>query len=72
MNKYMELAKQNADDGIKNNEGDPFGTVITDKEGNIIANGNNKVLKNNDPTAHAEIVAIREACKKLNTYDLSE
>ena len=72
MNKYMELAKQNVDDGIQNNEGGPFGAVITDKEGNIIANGNNKVLKNNDPTAHAEIVAIREACKKLNTYDLSE
>ena len=72
MNKYMELAKQNAEEGIKNNEGGPFGAVITDKEGNIIANGNNKVFKNNDPTAHAEIVAIREACKKLNTYDLSE
>ena len=72
MNKYMELAKQNAENGIENNEGGPFGALITDKEGNIIANGNNKVLKNNDPTAHAEIVAIREACKKLNTYDLSE
>ena len=68
----MELAKQSAENGIKNNEGGPFGAVITDKEGNIIANGNNKVFKNNDPTAHAEIVAIREACKKLNTYDLSE
>lgn len=43
-------------------EGGPFGAVITDKDGNIIANGNNKVLKNNDPTAHAEVVAIREAC----------
>ena len=53
----MELAKQNAENGIKNNEGGPFGAVITDKEGNIIANGNNKVFKNNDPTAHAEIVA---------------
>ena len=71
MNKYMELAMENAENGIKNNEGGPFGAVITDKEGNIISNGNNKVLKNNDPTAHAEIVAIRKACKKLNTYDLS-
>ena len=67
----MEIAKETAEKGIRNNEGGPFGAVITDKDGNIIANGNNKVLKNNDPTAHAEIVAIREACKKLNTYDLS-
>lgn len=67
----MKKAKENADSGIKNKEGGPFGAVIVDKEGNIISNGNNKVLKENDPTAHAEIVAIREACKKLNTYELS-
>lgn len=71
MNKYMKVAKEKADEGIKNGEGGPFGAVIVDKEGNIIAEGNNKVLKENDPTAHAEIVAIRNACKKLNTYDLS-
>ena len=63
MNKYMKIAKENADNGIANKEGGPFGAVITDKEGNIISNGNNRVLKNNDPTAHAEVVAIREACK---------
>ena len=72
MNRYMKIAKENADKGISNKEGGPFGAIITNKEGNIIANGNNKVLKNNDPTAHAEVVAIREACKKLNTYDLSD
>ena len=72
MNKYMELAKQNAEEGIKRNEGGPFGAVIVDKAGNIISNGNNKVIVNHDPTAHAEIIAIREACKKLNTYDLSD
>ncbi len=72
MNKYMKIAKENADNGIANKEGGPFGAVITDKEGNIISNGNNRVLKNNDPTAHAEVVVIRETCKKLNTYDLSE
>lgn len=72
MDKFMKIAKENAENGIANKEGGPFGAVIVDKSGNIIANGNNKVLKNNDPTAHAEIVAIREACKKLNTYDLSE
>ena len=71
MNKFMKIAKENAEKGIENKEGVPFGAVITDKDGNIIANGNNKVLKNNDPTAHAEVVAIREACKKLKTYDLS-
>ena len=72
MNIYMEKALKNAKDGIKNKEGGPFGAVIIDKKGNVISNGNNKVIKNNDSTAHAEIVAIREACKKLNTYDLSE
>ena len=72
MNKYMEIAKKCAESGIKNNEGGPFGAVIIDRQGNIIAKGNNKVLKDNDPTAHAEIIAIREACKKLKTYNLSE
>ena len=72
MNLYMKKAKENAESGIIKNEGGPFGVVITDKNGNIISNGNNKVIKEKDPTAHAEIVAIREACKKLDTYDLSD
>ena len=72
MNEYIKKAKENAEKGAKNNEGRPFGAVIVDNKGNIIANGNNKVLKDKDPTAHAEIVAIREACKVLNTHDLSE
>lgn len=72
MNNYMEIAKNMAKNGIDNSEGGPFGAVIIDKEGNIISKGNNEVLKNNDPTAHAEVVAIRNACKKLNTYDLSD
>ena len=72
MNEYMKLAKKMAMNGINSNEGGPFGAVIIDKEGNIVATGNNQVLKNNDPTAHAEVVAIRNACAKLNTYDLSD
>ena len=72
MNEYMKIAKEIAENGMNHDEGGPFGAIITDKEGNIIAKGNNQVLKNNDPTAHAEVVAIRNACSKLNKYDLSE
>lgn len=71
MNTFMELAKKNAEIGVSKNEGGPFGAVIVDENNNIIATGNNKVLLQNDPTAHAEIVSIRAACKKLNTYDLT-
>ena len=71
MNEFMKIAKECAEHGVGCGEGGPFGAVITDKEGNIIAKGNNMVLKNNDPTAHAEVTVIREACKKLGIYDLS-
>ena len=72
MNKYMKRAKEVADKGIKEKEGGPFGAVIVDKQGKIIATGNNQVLLSKDPTAHAEITAIRKACEALNTYDLSD
>lgn len=71
MNKFMNLAKSMAENGVKNCEGGPFGCVIINSDNEVISTGNNKVIINNDPTAHAEIVAIRNACKKLNTYDLS-
>ncbi len=64
MNRAIELSINN----IKNNGG-PFGCVIVHNN-KIIAEGVNRVTSNNDPTAHAEIVAIREACRKLDTFNL--
>ena len=66
MKRAIELSIQN----IKNNGG-PFGSVIV-KKNKIVAEGVNRVTFNNDPTAHAEIIAIRNACKKLNTFNLAE
>lgn len=71
MNKYMKIAKELAEENLKTNVGGPFGACIV-KDGKIIGKGSNHVLSNNDPTAHAEIMAIRNACKNINTYDLSE
>ena len=71
MNKYMRMAIAEARKGIRNGHGGPFGAVIV-KDGEVIGKGHNQVLKNNDPTAHAEIEAIRDACKNLNSYDLSD
>ena len=71
MNKYMKIAKELSEDNLKTNIGGPFGACIV-KGGKIIGKGSNHVLKNNDPTAHAEIMAIRDACKNINSYDLSD
>ena len=68
--KYMKLAIEEARTGILNNHGGPFGSVIV-KDGEIIATGHNRVLLNNDATAHGEIEAMRAAGMKLHTYDLS-
>ena len=65
MAKAIELSINSA-----NTIGGPFGSVIV-KDKKIIAEGSNRVTSSNDPTAHGEIVAIREACKKLKTFDLS-
>ena len=70
MNKYMKFAKELSDENLKTNAGGPFGACIV-KDGKILGKGSNNVLSNNDPTAHAEIVAIRGACQNLNSYDLS-
>ncbi|SVB61900.1 uncharacterized protein METZ01_LOCUS214754 [marine metagenome] len=65
MLRAIKLSKESI---VKN--GGPFGCIIV-KNAKIIAEGTNQVTKNNDPTAHAEIVAIRDACQKLQTFDLS-
>lgn len=70
MNKYMKLAIEEARTGIKLHHGGPFGSVIV-KDGKVIASNHNRVLKNDDPTCHGEVVTIREACLELNTHDLS-
>lgn len=68
---FMEQAVTKAIKGVINNEGGPFGCIVI-KDGKIIGKGNNKVTSLNDPTAHAEIVAIREACKTLNSFQLDD
>ena len=70
MNRFMKIAIDEARDGIKKGHGGPFGTVIV-KDGEIVGIGHNKVLLKNDPTCHGEVAAIRDACKNLNTYDLT-
>ena len=65
MKRAIELSVENVDKG-----GGPFGSVIV-KNNKIIAEGANKVTTTNDPTAHGEIVAIREACKKLKNFNLN-
>ncbi len=69
-NQYMQLAVDEARKGINAGDGGPFGSVIV-KNGSIIATAHNTVLADNDSTAHGEINAIREAERKLDTYDLS-
>ena len=68
-NKYMQKAIQLSIESV-NNGGGPFGCVIV-KDNKIIAEGSNKVTSTNDPTAHGEIVTIRQACKNLNNFNLS-
>ena len=65
MKKAIEISIENINKG-----GGPFGCVIV-KDNQIVAEGSNKVTTTNDPSAHGEIVAIREACKKLNNFNLS-
>lgn len=69
--KFMQEAIELSRTGINNNEGGPFGCVIVKGE-EIVGRGNNKVTSTNDPTAHAEVVAIRDACNNLGTFQLDD
>lgn len=70
MNAYMKIAIEEAREGIRKGHGGPFGALIV-KNGEIIAKGHNRVVVNNDPTCHGEMDAIRRACQKLKTFDLT-
>ena len=65
MSRAVELAKM----GVDMNLGGPFGCVVA-KDGLIVGEGSNRVTSTNDPTAHAEIIAIRDACERLDTFQL--
>ncbi|WP_027891304.1 nucleoside deaminase [Calidithermus chliarophilus] len=67
---FMQEAARLALENVQSGLGGPFGAVVV-KDGQIIARGANCVTRTNDPTAHAEVVAIREACRVLGTFDLS-
>lgn len=71
MKDIMNLGIMEAKKTMNENKGGPFGAVITDKDGNVISIASNLVLEKHDPTAHAEIMAIRRAGEKLGTHNLS-
>ena len=70
MNEYMKIAKELSEENLRTRDGGPFGACIV-KDGRVIGRGRNMVLRNNDPTAHAEVNAIRDACSNIGSYDLS-
>jgi guanine deaminase len=67
---FMREAIEMSLKGMRSGEGGPFGCVIVDENGSIIGRGNNRVLATNDPTAHAEVVAIRDACRNIGHFQL--
>ena len=66
MIKAIELSRQSVENGSS-----PFGAVIVDQNGKIIGSGHNRVVLDNDPTAHGEVMAIRDACRNIGSFDLS-
>jgi len=67
---YMNEAVKEAEEGIAAKHGGPFGSVIV-RNGEIIGRGHNRVIHSNDPTAHGEVEAIRDACRRIQSFDLS-
>ena len=70
VSQYLDQAFDDAIESVKNNHGGPFGAVIV-RDGKIIGRGVNRVISENDPTAHAEVMAIRNACKNIGHFDLT-
>ena len=68
---YMREAVQLAEQGMRSGRGGPFGCVVV-RRGKIVGRGSNRVTSTNDPTAHAEVVAIRDACTALQTFQLTD
>lgn len=66
LQKAIDLSRESVDAGSS-----PFGAIIVSAQGAIVGYGHNQVVPNNDPTAHGEVMAIRDACRKLGTFDLS-
>lgn len=67
--KFMDIALEEAYKGIENGDGGPFGAVVV-LDGKVIGKGHNCVLRDNDPTMHGEILAIRNACKSISSHSL--
>jgi guanine deaminase len=70
-NLFMARAIELSIENVRSGRGGPFGAVVV-RDGSIIAEGANGVTSTKDPTAHAEVTAIREACRKLNSFELKD
>lgn len=68
---FMREAVQLAENGMRSGRGGPFGCVVV-RRGEVVGRGSNRVTSTNDPTAHAEVVAIRDACTALGTFQLTD
>lgn len=69
--RFMEMAIRLSAEGMEKGEGGPFGAIVVQGD-EVVGRGWNQVLRTNDPTAHAEVMAIRDACKNLGTFQLHD